>query len=307
VILIIGGQRPVNAWIGGAGVRANISDVVWGRMRASDTRHAGGGDAIDLPDMGDYGGGNAGVFGVAAHPTFAGMPYSRGRGFFWGKTSEGLIRIIRRRAAARTPYQLEPGLARLEPAWAQITGTPAATPSPAPAAAPAVREDRYDLKRLRDGSTVPGSSGIQRKLDAALAEVDADLPEDLRARMAAGAPDEVREAEKREALAADPLPPDGQAALWELLSQPVGISGREASRQLQRTRPSAGRATWSHTTVINQLRLWEAGGQVERTGRGRADTRWRAINPASSASTDPVPYLHALPAWPGDGDESAAR
>ena len=53
---------------------------------------------------------------------------------------------------------------------------------------------------------MPGSAGIQRKLDAALAAVDADLPEDLRAQMAAGVPDEVREAEKREALAADPLP-----------------------------------------------------------------------------------------------------
>ena len=296
IVLILGGQRPVNAWIGGAGVRANLSDVVWGRMRSSDVRHAGGGDAIDLPDMGDYGGGNAGVFGVAAHPTFAGMPYSRGRAFFWGKTSEGLIRIIARRAAARAPYQLEPGLARLAPLWEQITGTTASAVGQAapPAAAPA-REERYDLKRLRDGSTVPGSASIQRKLDAALAVVDADLPEDLRARMAAGAPDEVREAEKREALAADPLPPDGQAALWELLSAPGGISGREASRQLQRTQPIGGRAGWSHTTVINQLRIWEADSRVERTGRGRSGTRWHAITPGTALRTAPSPWLHAVP------------
>ena len=295
IILILGGQRPVNQWIGGAGVRANISDVVWGRMRSSDTRHAGGGDSIDLPDMGDYGGGNPGVFGVAAHPTYEGMPFSRGRAFFWGDESGGMIAMIKRRAAARRPYQLEPGLSRLAAAWAQITGTPAPAggggqQQPVIAGEQDSREDRYDIKVTRDGSTVPSGAGVQRKLDAARDAIDADLPGGLRARMTAGVPDAIRQAEKQEALAADPLPAAEQAALRDLVSQPGGISGREAARQLQRPQP--GRSiTWSHTTVINQLRLWEAGGTVERTGRGRADTRWHAV-PAGSAPR--TPYLHAV-------------
>ena len=41
---------------------------------------------------------------------------------------------------------------------------------------------------------------FQRKLDAALAAVDADLPEDLRARMAAGVPDKIREARQTSIL-----------------------------------------------------------------------------------------------------------
>jgi hypothetical protein len=319
VILILGGQRPVNQWIGGAGVRANISDVVWGRMRASDTRHAGGGDSIDLPDMGDYGGGNPGVFGVAAHPTYEGMPFSRGRAFFWGDESTGMIALIERRAAARRPYQLEPGLSGLAAAWAQITGTPAGAGQPAPAQQQARRredrsedrhedrgEERYDIKVTRDGSTVPSGAGVQRKLDAAREVIDADLPAGLRARMQAGVPDEVRQAEKQQALAADPLPAAEQAALWDLVSAPGGISGREAARQLQRPQP--GRSiTWSHTTVINQLRLWESGGRVERTGRGRSDTRWHAV-PAGSAPR--TPYLHAVadgepPAPAPDQDQDA--
>jgi hypothetical protein len=293
IVLILGSQRPVNVSIGGGTVRANLSDVVWGRMRSNDTRHAGGSDSIDLPDMGDYGGGNPGVFGVAAHPTYESMPFSRGRTFFWGDESTGMIRLIERRAAARRPFQLEPGLARLAPAWAEITGIPAPAgagqPAPAQQQAPRREEDRYDIKVTRDGSTVPSGAGVQRKLDAARDAIDADLPAGLRARMQAGVPDEVRQAEKQQALAADPLPAAEQAALWDLVSQPAGISGREAARQLQRPQPGRN-ITWSHTTVINQLRLWESDGKVERTGR-RSDTRWHAV-PAGTAPR--TPYLHAV-------------
>jgi hypothetical protein len=309
-VLVLGSQRPQDAYVGGGMVRSNLTDLVWGSLRPTDRRQAGGSYGAELPDMTTYGGGLPGVFGIAALPLADDAPVLKGRGWFWGKESDGLISIISQRIAARggrRAYQvLEPALAtRFGAQWAEITGHATAT---APAAtAPPAREDRYDLKRLRDGSTVPGSTGIERKLDATRAAVDADLPEDLRARMAAGVPDQIREAEKREALAADPLPEDGQAALWELVSQPGGISGREASRQLQRARPSAGRAGWSHTTVINQLRIWEASGQVERTGRGRSGTRWHAVTPGTEPRPTPVPWLHAVPDQHGAKDQGGAE
>ena len=67
--LVVAGQRPTAAWVGGADVRANIKYVVWGAFgRDSETRMAGGSDAIELPSMGRYGEGNPGVFGVAPQP-----------------------------------------------------------------------------------------------------------------------------------------------------------------------------------------------------------------------------------------------
>ena len=107
--LLLGAQRPVNKWIGGAGVRSNLSWIVWGKMRASDVRHAGGGsEAITLPDIGSYGGNNPGVFGVCEHPTYEGMPFLRGRSFFWGDDSPGLVRLVADRAGRQAPYVLSP-------------------------------------------------------------------------------------------------------------------------------------------------------------------------------------------------------
>jgi hypothetical protein len=127
--------------------------------------------------------------------------------------------------------------------------------------------------------------------------------------MQAGVPEEIRQAEKQQALAADPLPAAEQAALWDLLGQPGGISGREAARQLQRAQPIGQHVTWSHTTVINQLRLWESGGKVERTGRGKADTRWHALPAGTAPKTAPAtppPYLHAVPDDARPGQRAAA-
>jgi hypothetical protein len=315
-VLILGSQRPQNQYIGGPQVRANLSDVVWGRMRASDRRQTSGGDTIELPDMGDYGSGNAGVFGVAAHPTYEGMPFARGRAFFWGKDSQGLIKIIRRRAATRRPYQLEPGLAALAPLWAEITGTATSADRAALAGDLASRgqQERYDIRRIRDGSTIPSGEGVQRKLDAAQAILDGDLPGELRARMQAGTPDAQRDAEKqaylaeRQAQQADPistrpLPAAEQAGLWRLINQPGGISGREAARQLERSDQTGARSTWSYETVLKQLRLWEAEGKIERGGRGKSDNRWHALAPGQEPAG---PRLYPVPDAPSPGDAETA-
>jgi hypothetical protein len=302
IVLIEGSQRPQDVYVGGGMVRSNLTDLVWGKLRANDLRQAGGSYGTEIPDMAGYGGGLAGVFGIAPLPLAEGMPVFKGRGFFWGKESAGLITIINERLAARgggRPYQvLEPGLAaRFGAAWAEITGNATQASRAAQAGDPASRgqDGRYDIKRARDGSTVPSGAGVQRKLDEARSVIDGDLPDQLRARMQAGTPDAARQEEKRQALAADTLPAAEQAQLWQLVSQHGGISGREAARLLQRDRPAGRRATWSHTTVINQLRVWESDGKVERTGSGRSDTRWHALAPGGVPKAVPVPYLHAVP------------
>ena len=303
VPLILGSQRPQDIYVGGGMVRSNLTNLVWGKLRSTDRRQAGGSYGAEIPDMNDYGGGLPGVFGIASLPLAEDAPVLKGRGWFWGKESAGLIAIISQRLAARggrRPYQvLEPGLAaRFGAQWAQITGAGTATDAGRQAAAEDLaargQQDRYEERiRLRDGSTVPAGTGVARKLDAALAIIDGDLPGDLRARMQAGVPDAARQAEKRQSLAEDPLPAAEQAQLWQLISQPGGISGREAARQLQRAHPAGRRLTWSHTTVINQLRLWESDSKAGRTGRGRSDTRWHAIPDGAAPRT--VPYLHAVP------------
>ena len=49
--------------------------------------------------MNEYGQGNPGVFGIAPYPLSATSPIQRGRAFFWGEPSDGLISIIDSRAA----------------------------------------------------------------------------------------------------------------------------------------------------------------------------------------------------------------
>ena len=195
--------------------------------------------------MAEYGGGNARRVRRRRAPA---SPRA-GRCRAGGSSGARLRRpdqIINERIAARggrRPYQvLEPGLApRFGAQWAEITGSATGADRQAVAEALAAQgqQDRYEERvRLRDGSSVPSGAGVQRKLDEARAIIDGDLPGDLRARMQAGTPDAARQAEKRQALAEDPLPAAEQAQLWKLISQPGGISGREAARQLQRAQPA---------------------------------------------------------------------
>jgi hypothetical protein len=151
--LVLATQRPVGAWVS-TSLKANLTHLVWSKMRAGDMRHAAGNEKFELPDMGAYGGSNAGIFGACEHPTYPGMPYLRGRTFFWGDESPDLVRLIAARAASHRPYVLEPALEPLAGQWAQITG-----------AAP-LDAGRYDVTTIRDGQTVPGMEGPKKKFAA---------------------------------------------------------------------------------------------------------------------------------------------
>src|SRR5258708_38828309 len=123
VALVLAGQRPTAAWIGGANVRAHVRYIIWGRFaRSSETRLAGGSDEFELPNIGRYGEGHAGVFGVAPMPLRG--TYDLGRTFYWGEESGALDRLGQNRLATPKPYRLEPPLSRLAPLCGQLPGSP---------------------------------------------------------------------------------------------------------------------------------------------------------------------------------------
>jgi hypothetical protein len=298
--LLIAGQRPVNKDIGGAKVRANISQLVWGKMRANDQRQAGGGDAegITLPSLGAYGGNVKGIFGVTGMPLVPGQPFARGRSFFWGEESQGLIRLIETRARTRAPYHLEPALAmgRAAELWAEIHGTapaagapaaPAApagvfasTPASAPGGAPAAPapgapvDPRYDLARTRSGQTVPGTAGVHQKLSAAAGAG----PEPVSAPKLS-AEDETRlqewQQQRQRFLRRQlpELPPEDQATLRGLLAAPGGVSIRQAAAALP----------WERTKIHGQLIRWRDEGSAELHGRG-SGRKWHAATPPPQAA-----------------------
>jgi hypothetical protein len=301
IALLLGAQRPVNKWIGGAGVRANLSYIVWGKMRASDTRHAGGGESITLPDIGSYGGNNPGVFGVCEHPTYDGMPFSRGRSFHWGEDSPGLVRLVAARAANRAPYTLEPGLASLADDWAAITGT---TPVPAPhagaqaAPAAAARAGRYDLITTKAGQTARGTASIAARIAAAVDIGTApvatpDLTAGDAARLAAVLDQQRRQFAAEYTSESADLPGPQQTVLRAMLATPEGVSIRQAAARL-----AVGR-----DRVHRQLSRWQLQGTAEVRGKGGRDRHWHAAErpPGDQATT--YPGLHAVPG--SDGGSAA--
>ncbi len=281
--LILATQRPVGKWVS-TGLKANISHLVWSKMRDADARHASGSDGFTLPDMGAYGGGNAGIFGVCEHPTREGMPYQRGRGFFWGDESAGLLRLIAARAAQRRPYVLEPALAHLAGQWAQITGAAPLPPG----------DDRYDVATTRDGRTVPGTAGVRGKL-AAVARI-------LDGTSAPGARDDDREDQGQAGATPGRKPgsPDDRAALAtlrRLVARPGGVSAREAADAL----PFA--KTKAHELLTA---LCDEGFAAPPSGAGRGARFYAATRPARAAPDGPYPPLRAVPDTPADAGQDAS-
>jgi hypothetical protein len=273
-------------------------------MRANDVRNAGGGagEGIALPDIGAYGGSNPGVFGVCENPVYPGMPFSRGRAFYWGDDSPGLIRLIAARAAARTPYVLEPALASLADDWAVITstapapGAPALVPegapdrdgapaprdsAPAAESAPAPVDPRYDLITTRTGRTAPGTAGVRAKLAQAASTEAAAIPP-IPPGMEALAADVLAE-RRRHHLAAyadesADLPHPQAEALRAMLAAPAGVSIRVAADAL-----GIGR-----DRVHRQLMRWRAQGTaVVPDGARGSNRRWHAISPGEAGVAYP--------------------
>ena len=266
IALILATQRPVGTWVS-TSLKANVSQLVWSKMRDSDARHMSGTDGFTLPGMGAYGGNNPGIFGVCEHPTYPGMPCRRGRAFYWGDNSPGLMRLIAARAAARQPYTLEPALAPLASRWAAITsgGVPAGG-------------GRYDVATTRDGATVPGTAGVRGKLAAVAGMLAGPRPAPAREPAAAtGRPGRPQPG---------PGPGEGDqgalATLRALVARPGGVSVREAAAALP----------YQKTKAHELLAALVADGFAKPPGKGPA-ARYYAARPAHGE--DPYPPLRAVP------------
>jgi hypothetical protein len=283
VALVIAGQRATAKWTGGADLRANIDIAIWGKFgRAGEARHVAG-QEIDLPDMGAYGEGASGVFGVTE--LGAGGGYAKGRTFYLHEIDD-LERIVRERLADRRPYVLEPALAGLAGAWARITGT-GGTDDDAGPVRPGGGPARGGTGEDEDGGPARAArydaDGTRASLAAARAAgtAPADIPpvppgmEDHAAAVLA-----ERRRQFMEQYTDVSLPEADQAALRAMLARPGGITTRTAAAVLP----------WSHRQIHRQLTRWRQEGTARLDGKG-SGSRWHAAPPG----TPPGPWLHAVP------------
>ena len=99
VCLLLATQRAVIAALGGGGVRANMSEVLVGKVaRATESRHASGAEK-EIPDIREYSKGAPGYF--QRFDPHSGTVTGRGRAFLLGVAPEELAYIKRLVAARR--------------------------------------------------------------------------------------------------------------------------------------------------------------------------------------------------------------
>jgi hypothetical protein len=274
VSLMIAGQRPIHTEIGGVTVRANTNYFVYGAMIASDKRRGHGSDEVELPDMGSYGEGAPGVFGIAKMNAGTASLVAQGRAFFWGDDTSGLDRLTATLAAGRQPHQPEPVIAADD---ALMTLYAAAGGGPLPA-----EDDRYDVTTARDGQTVPGMEGPRAKFAAVRDLLNGTRParDEHDGGVAGDAP-----------LVTDPatgaqVSPDAAAVLARLRTAPGGMSVRALAEALP----------WQKTKIHVLLAELSAAGLVRVVGEGRT-ARFVAVAPppAPAAPAGPYPPLRLVP------------
>jgi hypothetical protein len=243
ITVLLATQRGIQQVIGGGMVQMNIDIVIWGKFaRASELANVAGREA-NLPDIGEYGGGAAGVFGITELPHLG--EYQRGRTFYWGETDEGHRAVVERRRERRRAHQLEPALAALGPQWDRITSAGEYDWQADP-------EYAADL----DGSTWGGgpaqatAGGDAVPSAAALRERAADLA-------GTAAPeirelDELAEARLRQRVAAEreawlaaytdvDIPPADLKVIVGLLQARDVVSSQDVADAIRKSRPTAHR------------------------------------------------------------------
>jgi hypothetical protein len=274
VSLLIAGQRPVQQEIGGVTIRANTSYFVYGAMLSSDKRRGHGSDEVDLPDMGAYGEGAPGVFGIARMHAGTASLASQGRGWFWGDDTTGLTRLAESLAGTRPRPAPEPAITA-DPGLAALYT--AATGGPLPAGG------RYDLAVARHGQAVPGTSAVRGKLAAVAGILGAAEQGSQGAHGRQDRPPSESQDGREAAL----------ATLRELVARPGGVSVREAADALP----------FQHTKAHELLTALVAEGYAQPPGKGPA-ARYHAARPP--VGEDPYPPLRAVPDPPPDDADGAS-
>lgn len=312
--LIMAGQRGTAQWTGGGDVQSQVDIAIWGKF-ARDSRergHVAGADA-NLPSMSEYGEGHPGVFGVTDLPPTG--DYGKGRTFYWGESSAGILRLIAARAATRRPHRLEPALRGLQPLWDAITSAgpddvrgyegPAAAGSPQSPAGPDLRADpRFDVRLGAAGQAVTGIAATRAKIGAALDslagadQVLAAVPEVPDGEWAAAVAQR-----QAQALAANygdvDVPAAAMTVLTRLLAEPAGTSAFEAGEALK-----AATGTGSKSLAHRYLVALRVAGLARLDGSGRA-SRFRLASSPVPQGTQSRPGLAVVP--DDDGAQQDAR
>ncbi len=267
--VIIAGQRGVVRSTGGPKVRPNVDIAVWGKFANPGELNHVAGRNVGLPDMGAYGAGHPGVFGICELP-FNGT-YQRGRTFYWGERGDVIQDLVRARMRDRSPHVLEPALSRLQPKWDKIvagSGRDAADEYDAMAAdlvgqqgIPGGGEDEFDVRVTQAGEVVPGGEGLRSKIEQAwqaAARPDPEVrPLDQAAQARADAQLAVMHAEVLADLVDVTIPAELQVPLLDLLAAAQGTSSRETAAAL-----GVGRGT-----AYRYLKKLENDGTAEIRGK----------------------------------------
>jgi hypothetical protein len=206
VCLVLATQRAIISALGGGAVRANMSEVLVGKVaRASESRHATGAEK-EIPDIREYAKGAPGYF--QRWDPHSGTVAGRGRAFLLGKPPDELA-YMKRIVAAREHLR----------DWSIPDMPPLADGDGQAEAAPAGVTDE----------TAQQITGMRAKL-AAIAQTATQAVPQPRPVPATTVP--------------LPIPleipqADGQTLL-RLLAQPDGVSAKEAGEALGKSRSRAG-------------------------------------------------------------------
>jgi hypothetical protein len=267
VTIIKAGQRAATTAGRGAKARANNDIAVWGKFsRRSELEHVAD-DEANLPDMGDYGGGNAGVFGITSLPTTG--DFQKGRTFYWGEESAGLLRLVEARSEHRPPFILEPALSGLADLWAAVEAEDDGTPPEdlddddfdGEGAVGLILSGRRPARQPEAAPVTPGVGKLAAMVEEAraLADDDDDGPELTDEQEATV---EAIFAEKRSQFLADYTDvtiDDGDLRkIIALLHQDGGCSAGDVAKAIGRSRTTAHRYL-THMIHANMAVLHEDG------------------------------------------------
>jgi hypothetical protein len=156
VCLVLATQRAVIAALGGGAVRANMSEVLVGKVaRATESRHATGAEK-EIPDIREYAKGAPGYF--QRWDPHSGQVSGRGRAFLLGKPPDELA-YMRRLVDARRDLRdwSIPDLPPLALDGGQAAGD-ATAPAPPPGSSD-LRERLARARELNEGRPLPARRG----------------------------------------------------------------------------------------------------------------------------------------------------
>jgi hypothetical protein len=197
--LVLATQRAVIAALGGGAVRANMSEVLVGKVaRATESRHATGAEK-EIPDIREYAKGAPGYF--QRWDPHSGQVTGRGRAFLLGKPPVELA-YMKRLVDARRDLR-DWSIPDMPPL--ALDGGQATAPTPAPHPPP------------------PGSSDLRERL-ARARELNKGRPRPVRPGAVPVVPG---------------VPPDAMPVLMRLLASPDGTSATEAGMALVKSKQSA--------------------------------------------------------------------